>query len=195
MGVVIPLLIGVMGQLILINPLFISWRQSPIFLVLQNWSLGVLVVKIVHTVTEMKPQHPFSRRIQTMTQVPFTELSLAKVSSKFIFPVVAKLIIWVLAPNILPALLQLLGKFRSFFFFSYLPPPSHSWVPFFSLGASSATYLWHKRFAHLEALTLLFLTTSLGSLGGFVTRLQLAIRDEKYLVGQRLHNLHRHSSD
>jgi E3 ubiquitin-protein ligase MARCH6 len=52
---VIPLLFGLLLDLVIVVPLRVSANQSPIFSLSQDWSLGVLYTKIVCGLTMMSP--------------------------------------------------------------------------------------------------------------------------------------------
>ena len=52
---VIPLLFGLLLDLVVVVPLRVSINQSPIFSLSQDWSLGVLYTKIVCGLTMMSP--------------------------------------------------------------------------------------------------------------------------------------------
>lgn len=61
---VIPLLFGLLLELVIVVPLRVPLEQNPILFIWQDWALGVLYTKIATAITMMGPERRFRLNIE-----------------------------------------------------------------------------------------------------------------------------------
>ncbi|XP_052230850.1 E3 ubiquitin-protein ligase MARCHF6-like isoform X2 [Dreissena polymorpha] len=108
MGVV-PLLLGLLFELVVVAPLRVSLDQTPVFFPWQDWALGVLHAKIICAVTMMGPQWWLKRVIEQVYNDGIRNMNLKFILFKLCFPVIAVLgmslsVPYCIAGTIVPAL-------------------------------------------------------------------------------------------
>ncbi|KAL4235038.1 E3 ubiquitin-protein ligase march6 [Mactra antiquata] len=108
MGVV-PLLLGLLFELVVVAPLRVSLDQTPVFFPWQDWALGVLHTKIICAVTMMGPQWWLKRVIEQVYNDGLRNMNLKFILYKLCFPVIGVLgmslsVPYVIARSIVPAL-------------------------------------------------------------------------------------------
>ncbi|XP_060599884.1 E3 ubiquitin-protein ligase MARCHF6-like [Ruditapes philippinarum] len=108
MGVV-PLLLGLLFELVVVAPLRVSLDQTPVFFPWQDWALGVLHTKIICAVTMMGPQWWLKRVIEQVYNDGLRNMNLKFILYKLCFPVIGVLgmslsVPYVIARSLVPAL-------------------------------------------------------------------------------------------
>lgn len=164
--VVIPLLFGLLLELVVIVPLRVPLHQSPVFFIWQDWALGVLYTKIACALTMMGPDWFLRAAIERSYRDGIRDMNL-----KFIFKDLA-------APVIISFGLALAIPYVI----------AHSIVPLVVSNMPVRIIIARRLYPYL----LLIL------LAGQVLILQICqfkklyehIKNDKYLVGQRLVNYH-----
>lgn len=166
---VIPVLIGLLFELLVIVPLRVPINESPVFLLYQDWALGLIFLKIwtrLVMLGQMAPLTDDSWRIK-FDQVRadgFSRLRGLWVLQEIVAPILTKLLTALCVPYVFArGLFPLFG---------------------YSLIINSAVY----RFAWLGCLTLGLLWYCIKRFHQWFMNLHNAIRDDRYLIGRRLHN-------
>ncbi|XP_052816419.1 E3 ubiquitin-protein ligase MARCHF6-like isoform X3 [Mya arenaria] len=90
MGLV-PLLLGLLFELVVVAPLRVSLDQTPVFFPWQDWALGVLHTKIICAVTMMGPQWWLKRVIEQVYNDGLRNMNLKFILYKLCVPVIAVL--------------------------------------------------------------------------------------------------------
>lgn len=72
----IPLLFGLLLELVLVVPLRVPLHQTPVFFVWQDWALGVLYTKIACAITMMMPDCAMRRAIEKAYRDGIREMDL-----------------------------------------------------------------------------------------------------------------------
>lgn len=108
MGVV-PLLLGLLFELVVVAPLRVSLDQTPVFFPWQDWALGVLHTKIICAITMMGPQWWLKRVIEQVYNDGLRNMNLKFILYKLCFPVIGVLgmslsLPYVVARSIIPTL-------------------------------------------------------------------------------------------
>ncbi|XP_033117228.1 E3 ubiquitin-protein ligase MARCH6-like [Anneissia japonica] len=106
---VVPLLIGLLFELVVVIPLRVPMDQTPVFFLWQDWALGVLHTKILGAVTMMGPNWWLKTALEQIYQDGFRNLNLTFISRNMLLPVVSSLLLsltlpYVIAMGILPVL-------------------------------------------------------------------------------------------
>lgn len=121
---VVPLLLGLLFELVVVAPLRVPLDQTPIFFPWQDWALGVLHAKIVTAVTMMGPQWWLKRVIEQVYNDGIRNINLRFILTKLCAPVIGVLgmslsVPYVVARSIVPflgfpweRLPQTQGKFK-----------------------------------------------------------------------------------
>lgn len=104
---VIPLLFGLLLELVVIIPLRVPIHQTPILFIWQDWALGVLYTKIACAVTMMGPDWFLRAAIERVYRDGIRDMNLSFVFKELAMPVVvcfgfALAIPYVLAYSIVP---------------------------------------------------------------------------------------------
>lgn len=85
---VIPLLFGLLLELVLVVPLRVPLEQNPIIFIWQDWALGVLYTKIAMAVTMMGPERRLRLAIERVYNDGIREMDLKFVISELAAPVI-----------------------------------------------------------------------------------------------------------
>ncbi|OIV93295.1 hypothetical protein TanjilG_13122 [Lupinus angustifolius] len=189
---VIPVLIGLLFELLVIVPMRVPVDESPVFLLYQDWALGLIFLKIwtrlVHSsklapIYLTKPSsfiwvmldhlmplmdESWRAKFERVRENGFSRLQGLWVLREIVLPIIMKLLTalcvpYVLARGVFPAL----G---------------------YPLVVNSAVY----RFAWLGCLSFSFLCFCAKRFHVWFTNLHNSIRDDRYLIGRRLHNFGEH---
>ncbi|CAI9769131.1 unnamed protein product [Fraxinus pennsylvanica] len=166
---VIPVLIGLLFELLVIVPMRVPVDESPVFLLYQDWALGLIFLKIwtrVVMLGNMMPLVDESWRIkfERVREDGFFRLQGLWVLREIVFPIVMKLLTLLCVPYVLAR-----GVFPVFGY---------------PLVVNSAVY----RFAWLGCLSFSLLFICAKRFHVWFTNLHNSIRDDRYLIGRRLHN-------
>ncbi|XP_048867137.1 E3 ubiquitin-protein ligase MARCHF6 [Brienomyrus brachyistius] len=105
---VIPLLLGLLFELVIVAPLRVPLDQTPLFYPWQDWALGVLHAKIIAAITLMGPQWWLKTVIEQVYANGIRNIDLHFIIRKLAAPVIAVLLLslcvpYVIAAGIVPA--------------------------------------------------------------------------------------------
>uniref|UniRef100_A0A9J7ZKT0 RING-type E3 ubiquitin transferase n=1 Tax=Cyprinus carpio carpio TaxID=630221 RepID=A0A9J7ZKT0_CYPCA len=106
---VIPLLLGLLFELVIVAPLRVPLDQTPLFYPWQDWALGVLHAKIIAAITLMGPQWWLKTVIEQVYANGIRNIDLHFIIRKLAAPVIAVLLLslcipYVIAVGIVPLL-------------------------------------------------------------------------------------------
>ncbi|XP_024029004.1 probable E3 ubiquitin ligase SUD1 isoform X3 [Morus notabilis] len=166
---VIPVLIGLLFELLVIVPMRVHVDESPVFLLYQDWALGLIFLKIwtrLVMLDHMMPLVDESWRVkfERVREDGFSRLQGLWVLREIVFPIVMKLLTALCVPYVLArGVFPVLG---------------------YPLVVNSAVY----RFAWLGCLSFSLLCFCAKRFHVWFTNLHNSIRDDRYLIGRRLHN-------
>ncbi|KAL9415183.1 hypothetical protein AB3S75_043458 [Citrus x aurantiifolia] len=166
---VIPVLIGLLFELLVIVPMRVPVDESPVFLLYQDWALGLIFLKIwtrLVMLDHMMPLVDESWRIkfERVREDGFSRLQGLWVLREIVFPIIMKLLTALCVPYVLArGVFPVLG---------------------YPLVVNSAVY----RFAWLGCLCFSVLWFCAKRFHVWFTNLHNSIRDDRYLIGRRLHN-------
>ncbi|KAJ8763579.1 hypothetical protein K2173_002462 [Erythroxylum novogranatense] len=166
---VIPVLIGLLFELLVIVPMRVPVDESPVFLLYQDWALGFIFLKIwtrLAMLDHMMPLVDESWRIkfERVREDGFSRLQGLWVLREIVFPIIVKLLTALCVPYVLAR-----GVFPVFGY---------------PLVVNSAVY----RFAWLGCLCFSMVCFCAKRFHVWFTNLHNSIRDDRYLIGRRLHN-------
>ncbi|KAF7127563.1 hypothetical protein RHSIM_Rhsim11G0163900 [Rhododendron simsii] len=166
---VIPVLIGLLFELLVIVPMRVPVDESPVFLLYQDWALGLIFLKIwtrLVMLDHMVPLVDESWRIkfERVREDGFSRLQGFWILREIVLPIIMKLLTALCVPYVLAR-----GVFPVFGY---------------PLVVNSAVY----RFAWLGCLGFSLLCFCAKRFHVWFTNLHNAIRDDRYLIGRRLHN-------
>ncbi|XP_070576243.1 E3 ubiquitin-protein ligase MARCHF6-like [Ptychodera flava] len=164
---VVPLLLGLLFELVIVAPLRVPLDQSPVFFPWQDWALGVLHTKIICAITMMGPSWWLKRAMEQVYQDGFRNLNLKFIFRHLALPVVTSLLLALTVP---------------YFFAAGIVP---------LLGFTDDT----THFIVRRIYPVLLMIVSVIGVVTFQARqfkkLYEHIKNERYLVGQRLVNYER----
>ncbi|KAG9451724.1 hypothetical protein H6P81_004628 [Aristolochia fimbriata] len=166
---VIPVLIGLLFELLVIVPMRVPVDESPVFLLYQDWALGLIFLKIwtrLVMLDQMAPLVDESWRIkfERVREDGFSRLRGLWVLQEIVFPILVKLLTALCVPYVFArGVFPVLG---------------------YPLVVNSAVY----RFSWLGCLTLSAICFCAKRFHVWFTNLHNSIRDDRYLIGRRLHN-------
>ncbi|KAL3843909.1 hypothetical protein ACJIZ3_001312 [Penstemon smallii] len=166
---VIPVLIGLLFELLVIVPMRVPVDESPVFLLYQDWALGLIFLKIwtrLVMLDHMMPLMDDSWRIkfERVREDGFSRLQCLWVLREIVLPIIMKLLTALCVPYVLSR-----GVFPVFGY---------------PLLVNSAVY----RFAWLGCLIFSLLCFCAKRFHVWFTNIHNSIRDDRYLIGRRLHN-------
>ncbi|KAJ7946073.1 E3 ubiquitin-protein ligase MARCH6 [Quillaja saponaria] len=166
---VIPVLIGLLFELLVIVPMRVPVDESPVFLLYQDWALGLIFLKIwtrLVMLDHMMPLVDESWRVkfERVREDGFSRLQGLWVLKEIVFPVIIKLLTALCVPYVLArGVFPVLG---------------------YPLVVNSAVY----RYAWLGCLSFSCFCFCAKRFHVWFTNLHNSIRDDRYLIGRRLHN-------
>lgn len=161
---VVPLLLGLLFELVVVAPLRVPLEQSPIFFPWQDWALGVLHAKIVCAVTMMGPQWWLKRVIEQVYNDGIRNMNLRFIITKLCAPVMGILGMSLSLPYVV----------------------AKSFVPFLGFNFQTQNLVLRRIYPLLLA-CIIFVLFGIFQIRQF-KRLYEHIKNDKYLVGQRLVN-------
>uniref|UniRef100_A0A0A9XZ87 E3 ubiquitin-protein ligase MARCHF6 n=2 Tax=Lygus hesperus TaxID=30085 RepID=A0A0A9XZ87_LYGHE len=167
---VIPLLSGLLLELVCVMPLRVPLEQTPVLWLWQDWALGVLYTKIVCAVTMMGPDWRLRRAIERTYRDGFRNMQLKFVVEEVAFPVITCLAIFLAVPYVI----------------------AHSIVPLFVQNAFIRIVVARRIYPSVLVLAVIIILVSF-QLRQFA-KLYEHIKNDKYLVGRRLVNYHHKSA-
>lgn len=160
----VPLMFGLLLELVLVIPLRVPIEQSPVLFVWQDWALGVLYTKIVCALTMMGPDWAMRRAIEKAYRDGIREMDLKFILREIAAPCVCWLGLALAVPYAL----------------------AHSILPLL-VAAPAQRNLLARRVYPALLLTALVLALTVFQIRQF-RKLYEHIKNDKYLVGQRLVN-------
>ncbi|WCJ17737.1 RING/U-box superfamily protein [Euphorbia peplus] len=166
---VIPVMIGLLFELLVIVPMRVPVDESPVFLLYQDWALGLIFLKIwtrLVMLDHMMPLVDESWRVkfERVRDDGFSRLQGFWVLREIVFPIIMKLLTALCVPYVLArGVFPVLG---------------------YPLVVNSAVY----RFAWLGCLCFSVMCFCAKRFHVWFTNLHNSIRDDRYLIGRRLHN-------
>ncbi|XP_043709481.1 probable E3 ubiquitin ligase SUD1 [Telopea speciosissima] len=166
---VIPVLIGLLFELLVIVPMRVPIDESPVFLLYQDWALGLIFLKIwtrLVMLDHMTPLVDESWRVkfERVREDGFSQLRGIWVLREIVIPIMMKLLTALCVPYVLArGVFPVLG---------------------YPVIVDSAVY----RFAWVGCLSFSLLCFCVKRFHVWFTNLHNSIRDDRYLVGRRLHN-------
>lgn len=161
---VIPLMFGLLLELVVVVPLRVPLDKTPVFFLGQDWALGVLYTKIACALTVMGPEWPLKRAIEQAYRDGLRDIDLKFIIRELAAPVITVFGLCLAIPYVL----------------------AHSIMPIFFTSQ-------HTRILIARRIYPCFLIAAIMiAIVNFHIRqfkkLYVAIKNDKYLVGQRLVN-------
>ncbi|XP_046879818.1 E3 ubiquitin-protein ligase MARCHF6-like [Hypomesus transpacificus] len=164
---VIPLLLGLLFELVIVAPLRVPLDQTPLFYPWQDWALGVLHAKIIAAITLMGPQWWLKTVIEQVYANGIRNIDLHFIIRKLATPVISVLLLSLCVPYIIAA----------------------GVVPIVGMTPEMQILMQRRIYPFL-----LMVVSLIGILSFQIRqfkRLYEHIKNDKYLVGQRLVNYER----
>ncbi|XP_059053765.1 E3 ubiquitin-protein ligase MARCHF6 [Achroia grisella] len=161
---VVPLMFGMLLELVLVIPLRVPLEQSPVLFVWQDWALGVLYTKIVCALTMMGPDWSMRRAIEKAYRDGIREMDLKFILRSVAAPIVCWLGLALAVPYVF----------------------AHSVAPLVVTSPAQRNLLARRVYPALLLVALLAALTTF-QVRQF-RKLYEHIKNDKYLVGQRLVN-------
>ncbi|XP_040022974.2 E3 ubiquitin-protein ligase MARCHF6-like [Gasterosteus aculeatus] len=164
---VIPLLLGLLFELVIVAPLRVPLDQTPLFYPWQDWALGVLHAKIIAAITLMGPQWWLKTVIEQVYANGIRNIDLQFIIRKLAAPVISVLLLSLCVPYVIAA----------------------GVVP--AVGVTPEMEILMQRRIYPFLLMVVSLVGILSFQIRQFKRLYEHIKNDKYLVGQRLVNYER----
>ncbi|KAJ8376583.1 hypothetical protein SKAU_G00071630 [Synaphobranchus kaupii] len=164
---VIPLLLGLLFELVIVAPLRVPLDQTPLFYPWQDWALGVLHAKIIAAITLMGPQWWLKTVIEQVYANGIRNIDLHFIIRKLATPVISVLLLSLCVPYVIAAAI----------------------VPVIGVTMEMQNLVQRRIYPFLLMVVML-----MGILSFQIRqfkRLYEHIKNDKYLVGQRLVNYER----
>ncbi|KAJ8572374.1 hypothetical protein K7X08_008885 [Anisodus acutangulus] len=166
---IIPVLIGLLFELLVIVPMRVPIDESPVFLLYQDWALGLIFLKIWTRLVMLDHMMPlldesWRLKFERVRENGFSRLQGFWVLREIVFPIIMKLLTALCVPYVLAR-----GVFPVFGY---------------PLLVNSAVY----RFAWIGCLGFSLFCFCAKRFHVWFTNLHNSIRDDRYLIGRRLHN-------
>lgn len=166
---VIPLLLGLLFELVIVAPLRVPLDQTPLFYPWQDWALGVLHAKIIAAITLMGPQWWLKTVIEQVYANGIRNIDLHFIIRKLAAPVIAVLLLSLCVPYVIASGI----------------------VPLVGVRQEMENLVQRRIYPFLLMVVMLMGVLSF-QIRQF-KRLYEHIKNDKYLVGQRLVNYERKS--
>ncbi|XP_014219610.1 E3 ubiquitin-protein ligase MARCH6 isoform X2 [Copidosoma floridanum] len=161
---VIPLLFGLLLELVVVIPLRVPLEQNPILFVWQDWALGVLYTKIATAVTMMGPEWRLKLAIERCYNDGIREMDLRFIVTELAAPVICCFGLALAIPYAM----------------------TYSIVPLFVTNIQTQILIARRLYPFLLLVILVAVLISV-QIRQF-KKLYEHIKNDKYLVGQRLVN-------
>ncbi|CAG9773166.1 unnamed protein product [Ceutorhynchus assimilis] len=161
---VVPLLFGLLLELVVIIPLRVPIHQTPILFIWQDWALGVLYTKIACAVTMMGPDWFLRAAIERAYRDGIRDMNLTFIFKELAFPVIICFGFALAVPYVL----------------------AYSFVPIFVTNLQVRNLVARRLYPFLLLVATVNIIIVL-QIRQF-KRLYEHIKNDKYLVGQRLVN-------
>uniref|UniRef100_A0AAX7T3H1 E3 ubiquitin-protein ligase MARCHF6 n=1 Tax=Astatotilapia calliptera TaxID=8154 RepID=A0AAX7T3H1_ASTCA len=167
LAVVIPLLLGLLFELVIVAPLRVPLVQTPLFYPWQDWALGVLHAKIIAAITLMGPQWWLKTVIEQVYANGIRNIDLHFIVRRLAAPVICVLLLCLCLPYTV----------------------SKGVTPLLGVQPEMQTLVERRIYPFLLMVFILLAILSF-QIRQF-KRLYEHIKNDKYLVGQRLVNYER----
>lgn len=167
---VIPLLLGLLFELVIVAPLRVPLDQTPLFYPWQDWALGVLHAKIIAAITLMGPQWWLKAVIEQVYANGIRNIDLLYILRRLAAPVICLLLLSLCVPYTV----------------------SKGVTPLLAVQPAMQTLVERRIYPFLLMVVILLAILSF-QIRQF-KRLYEHIKNDKYLVGQRLVNYERKTS-
>lgn len=167
----IPLLLGLFFDILVIMPLRLSADQTPIHFVWQSWALGVLHSKIFCAITVIGPNWWLKTVIDRICRNGLTDLDVVYLLRKLVIPVVMVLLNLLALPYFLAFVL----------------------LPLLVDADPLVQNIFYRRFYHVllcSVMLVMFFVLQAKQM----KKLYMKIKNDRYLIGQRLQNYERQAS-
>ncbi|GAB0096883.1 E3 ubiquitin-protein ligase MARCH6 [Sergentomyia squamirostris] len=161
---VVPLLYGLLLELVVVVPLRVPLEQTPILFLGQDWALGVLYTKITCALTLMGPDWALKRAIERAYRDGLRDIDLKFIIRDLAAPVIMCFGLALAIPYIL----------------------AHSILPIFFTSQHTRTLI-ARRIYPFFLIVAIVIGIIIFQIRQF-KKLYVAIKNDKYLVGQRLVN-------
>jgi E3 ubiquitin-protein ligase MARCH6 len=164
LGIIIPLLLGLLFEMVFIIPLRVPLDQSPVYFLWQDWAMGVLHAKIVCAGILLGPNVRLKRAVEQVYHDGIHNLRLDFVLRRVAIPVITVLLLIICIPYIIAAGI----------------------IPAFGVSDSLQNFIYRRIYPYMFVLCI-----CIGVIGiqfRQVGQLFHYIRNDKYLVGQQLVN-------
>uniref|UniRef100_A0A8C4RV66 E3 ubiquitin-protein ligase MARCHF6 n=1 Tax=Erpetoichthys calabaricus TaxID=27687 RepID=A0A8C4RV66_ERPCA len=99
----VPLLLGLLFELVIVAPLRVPLDQTPLFYPWQDWALGVLHAKIIAAITLMGPQWWLKTVIEQVYANGIRNIDLHFIIQKLAAPVISVLLLSLCVPYVIAA--------------------------------------------------------------------------------------------
>ncbi|XP_042497936.1 probable E3 ubiquitin ligase SUD1 [Macadamia integrifolia] len=165
----IPVLIGLLFELLVIVPMRVPVDESPVFLLYQDWALGLIFLKIWTRLAMLDHMTPLVDESWRMKFERVREDGFSQLRG-----------LWVLREIVIPIMMKLLTALCVPYVFARGVFPALG----YPLIVNSAVY----RFAWIGCLSFSLLFFCAKRFHVWFTNLHNSIRDDRYLIGRRLHN-------
>uniref|UniRef100_F6ZPG0 E3 ubiquitin-protein ligase MARCHF6 n=5 Tax=Cercopithecinae TaxID=9528 RepID=F6ZPG0_MACMU len=166
---VVPLLLGLLFELVIVAPLRVPLDQTPLFYPWQDWALGVLHAKIIAAITLMGPQWWLKTVIEQVYANGIRNIDLHYIVRRLAAPVISVLLLSLCVPYVIAS----------------------GVVPLLGVTAEMQN-LVHRRIYPFLLMVVVLMAILSFQVRQF-KRLYEHIKNDKYLVGQRLVNYERKS--
>jgi len=167
--ILIPFMYGVLFDLVVLTPIRVPLYQTPIYLLWQDWFLGLMYTKITVALTFLGPDWWLKLSIEQLYQDGLRNMNLGSVFKNLVVPCVTGLGIALSVPYIL----------------------SHGLIPLILVDLQLVVNIQRRIYPFL-LLTVMFVSLLVLQFKQF-TKLLEHIKNDRYLVGRRLVNYHHHA--
>lgn len=161
---IIPLLFGLIFELVLVVPLRVSLDQTPVFFLMQDWALGVLYLKIAAALILVGPDWAIKRSIERIYNAGIRNLDLKLMVTELAIPIVSSFGLILAVPYVF----------------------AHSIVPIFITNQKTQNFIARRIYPTI-LIVAITVTLILLQIRQF-EKLYVTIKNDKYLVGQKLVN-------
>lgn len=166
----IPLLFGLLLELVVVVPLRVPLDQTPVLWVWQDWALGVLYTKIACAIIMMGPDWALRRAIERAYRNGIRQMDLGLILYELAAPAVACLSLALAIPYAI----------------------AHTFVPMVVTSPLMRNLIARRIYPFLLLISFVLAVVTF-QIHQFA-KLYEHIKNDKYLVGRRLVNYHHHKS-
>lgn len=161
---VVPLMFGLLLELVVVVPLRVPLNQTPVLFLWQDWALGVLYTKIACALIFMGPDWGLKRAIEQAYRDGLREMDLKFIIRELATPVISCFGLALAVPYVI----------------------AHSIMPMFFMSQMTRVLI-ARRIYPFFLIIIIVCTIIVFQIKQF-KKLYVAIKNDKYLVGKRLVN-------